>query len=629
MELVYLYIKEYKNLKDLNLNFGCEYIFQFDQKINKLELKNNELFIADFYDNGFSPTRILNISSIIGENGSGKTSILNFIKDNLVKGTALFSEAIFIIKENRKFTIYSTFENLRKIEKVGFEQKFIPRNTNSSEEIDFGYEFRGFENQDIIYFSNIFDGSDGRNVKGLYDISTNHLVNYDHQKLFEQKIIDSGQNHLKSFVAEELFRQLKFINSQLFKDNVPFNLPDLISIEPYEKNFWITLNDESPFNLLAKRIIETFEFDFERDEKKPDYRGLNTISIAAILNLLRELDQIPFLEESYKFKLRENLNFVDNDKLIKYEGYSRLVDYTEKVFKEWFLGLKITESDSVFQIFQNTFVFINFLNENKSNFINSYLTSSYKSHPAALIDISENVDLIQEFLSLYLNTFSINQYLKFSWRGLSSGENALLNIYSRLFTLSDSQKFGEKLSTNLLILIDEGDTYLHPSWQKELLRSLLEILPEMFKSSTKIERTIQIISTTNSPIPASDYLNYNTVFLKKEKDGNNYRTVLIDNLEDQHETFAANIQSLLSNSFFVNNNLIGNFAKEKINQLILSLKSLEDISLREREKIRKMIHQIGEPVVKNKLQQMYNDRFNLDIHERLDNLEKRLGDDEN
>ena len=162
-----------------------------------------------------------------------------------------------------------------------------------------------------------------------------------------------------------------------------------------------------------------------------------------------------------------------------------------------------------------------------------------------------------------------------------------------------------------------------------MLRSLLEILPSIFCSSSK-RRNIQIILTTNSPIPASDFLNYNTVFLKRKLNGAKFETVVIENLEDQHETFAANIQSLLSNSFFVNNGLIGNFAKDKINHLILKLKSFEDIPRNDRERIRKLIHQIGEPVIQNKLQQMYNDRFNLDIHERLDNLEKRIGsNDEN
>ena len=74
-----------------------------------------------------------------------------------------------------------------------------------------------------------------------------------------------------------------------------------------------------------------------------------------------------------------------------------------------------------------------------------------------------------------------------------------------------------------------------------------------------------------------------------------------------------------------NYGLVGEFAVEIINKIIGQLINKVDLSHDEQEKIRKIIHQIGEPVLKRKLMQMYDDRFNLYIHERLDKIEKKLG----
>ena len=102
-------------------------------------------------------------------------------------------------------------------------------------------------------------------------------------------------------------------------------------------------------------------------------------------------------------------------------------------------------------------------------------------------------------------------------------------------------------------------------------------------------------------------------------------TVIKDSLNDQKETFAANIHTLLSDSFFVKGGLIGDFASNKLDKIIYQLINRIELSKSERENMRRLIHQIGEPVLKTKLMQMYNDRFNLEIHERLDNIEKYLG----
>lgn len=98
-----------------------------------------------------------------------------------------------------------------------------------------------------------------------------------------------------------------------------------------------------------------------------------------------------------------------------------------------------------------------------------------------------------------------------------------------------------------------------------------------------------------------------------------------DSLEDQKNTFAANIHTLLADSFFVKGGLIGDFSKNKINEVIQQISKGKDLSYEEHSYIKKFIKQIGEPLIKNKLLQMYSQNNSLDYLERLERVEKKLG----
>ncbi|WP_253262818.1 hypothetical protein [Bacillus cereus] len=67
--------------------------------------------------------------------------------------------------------------------------------------------------------------------------------------------------------------------------------------------------------------------------------------------------------------------------------------------------------------------------------------------------------------------------------------------------------------------------------------------------------------TSNSPFIVSDLPKHNSVFIGENAGGND----IIDALVNKKQTFAANIHTLLLDSFFIDGELIGDLAKEKIN----------------------------------------------------------------
>ncbi|MBA5630392.1 hypothetical protein [Moheibacter lacus] len=144
--------------------------------------------------------------------------------------------------------------------------------------------------------------------------------------------------------------------------------------------------------------------------------------------------------------------------------------------------------------------------------------------------------------------------------------------------------------------------------EKRYINIIQQVIPFIFKG-----KNIQIIITTHDPLTLSDIPNNNIVYLYKTTDG---KTELLDQISKQRptKTFGANISDLLADSFFVNDGLIGDFAKEKIEKTIewinnnIELKSRNrDSFSRELEYHKKVISIIDEPVVKIKLSEMISE----------------------
>lgn len=631
MELLYLFFKDENKFKNQNLNFGSEFIFNYSVEKQELHVEKNNLYIDNFfkiYDD--NSAEILNITSIIGQNGTGKTSILKFIKNNFPSGLELNRQIIFICRHDNQIVIYHTeeFEIKNDLKKYNFKfeklslkrEKLQGKGIQGDQYITYGYEFSGFENTDLIYFSNVFDFPGGStDFKGIRDISTNNLIVSDYTRDIENRVIDRANkaNYLSSYINNDIHRQVKFIRKFYKSDKILFKLPEELYISI--KNDYLEgiesklLRDNRIYQYLEEFInfSKTSVFSYKNEIERLKFKLIVNIYVSFIVDLI------------YSYQGLDNYLNINN--ILKNKGTSvkvediirnlELIDLAKnKVFKK-----QITTA-----YFENIIALIKII-DNIQIDSNDELNFDINGLNLKLSD--NNYEIFDEFLQLYTGSIIIRPFLNFYWRGISSGEKALLNIYSRFYSLTNDELLGDELHKHLLIMIDEGDLYLHPEWQKRFVKIIVDFLPIVFESKRNGDkRTIQIIFTTNSPIPASDLLSYNTIFLENSfNDKNELITIVKDSLNDQKETFAANIHTLLSDSFFVKGGLIGDFASEKLNKIIDKLIKRIDLSKVEREDMRKLIHQIGEPVLKTKLIQMYNDRFNLDIHERLDNIEKELG----
>lgn len=73
MELVYLWVEDYKNIKNQGFNFSPRFTCKYDKNSKELTIEKKE-HVSIFPEN-------INVNAIVGENGSGKSSIINIIQE--------------------------------------------------------------------------------------------------------------------------------------------------------------------------------------------------------------------------------------------------------------------------------------------------------------------------------------------------------------------------------------------------------------------------------------------------------------------------------------------------------------------------------------------------------------------
>jgi len=218
-----------------------------------------------------------------------------------------------------------------------------------------------------------------------------------------------------------------------------------------------------------------------------------------------------------------------------------------------------------------------------------------------------------------------SNYLSFSFSHdisriseFSSGDMSILGMLARFYSRKQDEIRFKNLEIDRFatIIIDEGELYLHPAWQKKLVSILVSTLPIIFRNSK-----LQLILTSHSPFVLSDIPKNNVIFLTTNSDSTQDSSDIL-----QHQqTLAANIHTLLADTFFMEDGFIGNYAKMKIDTVISDLKGNATISVARKTEIKKTIMAIGEPIIQRKLLELYDIKFSIGLEERVSNMEKRLG----
>ena len=645
MELLYVWIEDFRNIKKQGFDFSPEFKFEVIQngesesEINyTLKILRNEKYVNLFESN------ILNVTGIVGKNGSGKSSLLHCLKLMTGKISKLVCPLIFCLRDkNRNIKTYfyngGGDKKMKKLSvrvdsNISFKNRYnlLSPKPYTIERFDIeGNIVRGldFDFNEIAscFFSNTFDSHIENIYEGIHNISTNYradnfLKDYiaSKEKSAKRKIktmakIELSPSHILQFHKSELKGLLKFLSyANTRKTNQLPILPKILIIEFKLDDYVYLIDEKKDSSLFERNDIEEIQkaavsiVNQSKDNRK---NFMNMVILTSFYNVLRK--ELLFSDVTSKIDTRAQIkSLLDNPKNL-FENIRIILAPLSKLKNESIEGQTISEF--LGKSFEKAVERMQFsetgnMSDNKAKYY---------------LKIENNLWAVLS-LVFELQVLNNDSYMDYSWGGgLSTGQEAFLIHFARLNDLKNN--LGTK---PIWLMIDEGDLYFHPEWQKRYFSELLDYIKFIFPRNR-----VQLIITTHSPFIASDLPKQNLIFLKQDAEGR----CQVANNDIQIETFGSNIHELFTNSFFLADGLMGEFSRSKIAELILEINSIETISREEYENNYKYrIEIIGESFIQSKLFELVASKTDnavidsiIEIRNaeilRLRNLKNRNGND--
>ena len=600
MELVYVYINNFKNLKASSFNLSPEIKFEYDEITQKLTFEKTPSHLKDFFGN-----RVNNITGIVGSNGSGKTTFIEYLIRHL-SGVVNDHILIYKNKSDKKYIVWSGMEISNTL-----DEQLILIDTRGTAVVN---SSACDPNSTLVYFSNYYSGQtlipQRKDIEkenyNFYDISTDSLVNRTNW----------SKKGATQYDINEKIRMIHLTSD--LKNIFPKSFPEpaYIFIDP---NFF-DLKDVLPSAKYVyhdpKLIPIVSELYSVLEDRKKDNLGLKVSFLIAIL--------VAYDDNAKELKL----NFVPENLSIALTSLNN---------KEIASSLEIL----LIQCFDNGKELAHSLEGTLDSIDEIQIQYSFELK-------SKSLQLAKlEKLFKTISLFKFDRFYPFDivWSfnksrspvRFSGGQRSLYSLFARIHELDLKND-----SCDILLILDEPDISLHPSWQKNFISLLLNYINVAYP--TRNNNSLQVIITTHSPFIISDLPRNNVIFLGGES--------------KPIKTFAANIHELLAHSFFMDDGFIGDFAKEKVMEVVEEMQSIiqtrdrknKILELRKKDKkdkvelkqlkdleqitnyetkltadyCKSIINNIGEDVIQIKMQEIFNTCYKTNIDELIKIKQKEI-----
>lgn len=485
MRLVHIYINEHKGVRDLNVSLGGKAVFYVDGHNLSVEYRVD----TSSYYNGYQ------CSAIIGANGVGKSTILDFLEsvyfpidssgvlifldDNLkIYACQINYQILHCPEPLERYDDYEAFAKL-------FSTVLVKINNVSAAQSRLGYE-RKYKHS-LIQERSLEHYTTGASRKKMY---FDNLLDYLRWNQSSSNIVhDVGFE----FKFQNSFKRMKsLVRPDIYYPNRRVELENAYSTIQKKRTILKPTNQTDIFEFLVAALSTSIIVELAASS------GAARSVVLAVLH-------VHFINALVAGDLDFRRSISQALEALRYD-------------ENWDVIVKDKQDKSVKSI-------------SSVDIDISKMQAIYSECLEALRDISEvlasgrriSVDetetlivLVDEFSfaskTVYLSTRlprNILSNINWGWRGISTGEMAYTHLFSETYNCAKKSK-----NANYIVVIDEADLYLHPEWQRCFLYSYLELLESLsWKGSPP-----QIIITTHSPIIISDFLPQDIVSLVKDVD---------------------------------------------------------------------------------------------------------------
>ena len=647
MEIVYYWVENQQNIINQGFNFSPEIKCQMiktDEKYNleirktgKINIMTNEV--------------VSNVTVLVGENGSGKTSLMRSLDimgctgdgknqngkyEKQVIEKNVKNRCLYLIRQEDTSSEYYIVTNIKK-------KNLLIANTNielgmnafySDDRIRLKYdscEGNGIYGITSVYLTNAPYAQHSASIGVYHDIQN---ISFMPESLIQVKgvffdFIYPEQSHFEKFTAFEAYskwlKEQKTVGEfQQFCDllfcNEVWNKKDL------EKN---AILKKTELDINVRNIFSEYEKKLKKYMKTEIdvYKKIfNMFSVEkakeSVVYILKSYLIFEYMLAIHDTEIQHNDELTTIESVFEYISVkidkARKYDYLTQYFVNAILELKELEN-----ILSNGHLHINTLPIPDWGFKTGSLLNNQGFGKQFMNFIVErmkyNHSLANGTYDSKYGSFCL-RYLTVTNLGVSSGERALQNMMSWLYWIS---KMGDITSSsrvvpkeNILVCIDEIDALCHPAWQRDIIGDVINELEQNFKGYH-----IQLLISTHSPLCLSNVPVENTIYLVNDKSG-------IHEDKSKHEqTFGRNLYDILNDSFYLKGVTMGKYALDYINELIDDIKRIErgQVEVIDKRSYPERIDYIGDPLIREKLYQLLAQRLkpNSEKEARLENLKRK------
>lgn len=677
-------------LKKLKIHENCKYRKKLESGIYK--------FLDDGSIDGFYGTNI-EISVIVGKNGSGKSSLLEIIfrmmnnlsayiahgvnidsSINMVYVGGIYADLYYSIGKNeyvlqcrdkslglsckegkwRFGDLHNDFDEYSDGNRMSYNQKkkmcknlFFTLISNYSVQSYIEADYASEETYRILDDGTLSKQTTGKVwLHSVFHKNDGYLTAININPFRDKGIIDM-------FREEKLERQrMQALLLHFYNQDKDFIKGYKLSRIEYKFN-WKSLYNKLRGNLTKKSkeaiwdiIVGKHEDALSFDEvnwekvynifKRNDDSSLTEEEVKGEWNdILNKFDDILARKSSIAKSIlkglgvwRENINnrwllyaylYIVNKALSIANTYPSYSQYSDLIRPEAIDSYKIEDFDDFFNdlavdllsdhshITNKIWQAINFIKKIDSGFecdeSTSFTMADYRS---IKIEDGPNCSLAleNEIRCLPPSFFEYKIYLRkedseeeFPIENMSAGERQLYYIVSTLIyhILNIKSVTNNRINyRNLAIVLDEVELGFHPEYQVKFIHFIIDMFKRLGLSRYL---NFHFLITTHSPFLLSDFRKNNILYLEEGK---------IVNKDSFLNPFCANINDILSQSFFLRDGFIGYFARKKVMELLNWLsKCTKENKVWTVDKAKVVADSIGEPIVKERLKNMINNKINV------------------
>ncbi len=578
----------------------------------------------------------INITAIVGKNGSGKSALielmLRILNNMSAKLLRLESNDLRLVMGVRAILHFEINDRLGYI-KADNEDVVICLN---GEPINVGWHIDLDKNQYILGGNSVGDITTTKEALTiLKELFFTIVSNYSYHSYNSLDFVDESNDSEKVWINGLFHKNDGYLTPIVlnpYRDNGVFN----VSKETYLTNnrlaalFYLFRSldidfidgyklESLSFKFNKSRITDKYRVEYHRTVNGNKYkmqrvkevtlkagkRDFFNVTLACILN---GRPIVPSLKLAYQYIVAKVFSisaiYPNYKNYIKKE-ISDLSQYCREsdVNKIKNLVKKLNEDHSHITLkLRQALSFIDYIDSNNCQY---EISESYIAHclKAKYNNSFHAEDILKSlppsFFDIEINLLETESTSKVKFTKMSSGERQFLfymsTILYHLRNLDSVINGAASVHYKFInIVLEEVELYFHPEYQQKLISKLIEYIEKTIFHNIKY---INVMIVTHSPFVLSDIPKDNILFVK-----NGYQTDLENG---DFETLGANIHDLLKHNFFLSNGLIGDFISRRINEIADDIQKQEDSRKWNNEQILYLINAIGEPIIKEALIEMY------------------------